>query len=165
MCKDDILQKLDHSTDSPWASPSFCTPKKTDDIRFLTDFREVNKRIDCKSFPLPRIIESVQRIEQFKCATAIDLLQGYYHIPLSKKAQKICTTILPWGKYSYKRLPMGLASAPDIFQSIMTDLFGDLDYVLVYIDNILVVQQKHETEEDHLQKVETVLERLENKGF
>ena len=55
---------------------------------------------------------------------------------------------------------MGLASAPDIFQSIMTDLFGDLDYVLVYIDNILVVQQKHETEEDHLQKVETVLERL-----
>ena len=83
MCKDNILQKLDHSTDSPWALPSFCTPKKTDDIQFLTDFREVNKRIDRKPFPLPRIIELVQRIEQFKCATAIDLLQGYYHIPLS----------------------------------------------------------------------------------
>ena len=112
----------------------------------------MNKRIDHKPFLLPCIIELVQRIEQFECTTAIDLLQGYYHIPLSEKAQKICTTILPWGKYSYKRLPMGLASAPDIFQSIMTDLFGDLDYVLVYIDNILVVQQKHETEVDHLQK-------------
>ena len=47
----------------------------------------------------------------------------------------------------------------------MMDLFADLDYVLVYIDDILVVQQKHKTKDDHLQKVETVLELLENKGF
>ena len=60
---------------------------------------------------------------------------------------------------------MGLASAPDIFQSIMMDLLGDLDYVLVYIDDILILQREGETEEDHLRKLETVLSRLENKGF
>ena len=52
---------------------------------------------------------------------------------------------------------MGLASAPDIFQSIMMDLLGDLDYVLVYIDDILILQREGETEEDHLQKLDTVL--------
>ena len=165
MCDADILVKLTHDNDSPWASPSFIQPKKSKDIRFLTDFREINKRVIRKPFPLPRIMESLQKIEKFTCATAIDLSQGYYHIPLSKKAQKICTTILPWGKYSYKRLPMGLASAPDIFQSIMMDLLGDLDYVLVYIDDILILQREGETEEDHLSKLETVLSRLENKGF
>ena len=132
MVKEDILKRLDHVNDSPWASPSFVQPKKSKDIRFLTDLREVNKRIERKPFPLPRIMEALQQIERFKSATAIDLSQGYYHIPLSESAQKICTTILPFGKYSYKRLPMGLASAPDIFQSIMTEMFSDLDYVLVY---------------------------------
>ena len=87
-----------------------------------------------------------------QCATAINLLQGYYHIPLSKKAQKICTTILPWGKYSYKRLPMGLASAPDIFQTIMTDSYHDLNYVLIYLDDIFsIIQKEGKTEDDNLQ--------------
>ena len=165
MERDDILERLDHANDSPWASPSFCQPKKTMDIRFLSDFREVNKRIVRKPFPLPRIMEALQKIERFKSATALDLSQGYYHIPLTKNAQKICTTILPWGKYSYKRLPMGLASAPDIFQSVMTELFCDLDYVLVYIDDILILQREDETENDHLEKITTVLQRLEDKGF
>ena len=144
MVKDDILKRLDHVNDSPWASPSFCQPKKTKDIRFLSDFREVNKRIERKLFPLRRIMEALQKIERFKSAIAIDLSQGYYHIPLplTENAQKICTTILPFGKYSYKRLPMGLALAPDIFQSIMTEIFCDLDNVLVYIDDILIIQRE-----------------------
>ena len=161
----DVLEKLDHVNDSPWAAPSFCQMKKTNDVRFLTDFREVNKCIQRKPFPLPRIGESLQKIEKFKSATAIDLSQGYYSIPLSKKSQKICTTILPWGKYAYKRLPMGIASAPDIFQSIMMDLLGDLDFVLVYQDDILLLQRHGETEEDHLKKMETVLKRLNDIGF
>ena len=136
MVRDDILKRLDHVNNSPWAWPSFCQPQKTKDIRFLSDFREVNKRIERKLFPLPRIMEALQKIEQFKSATAIDLSQGYYHIPLTENARKICTTILPFGKSSYKRLPMGLASAPDIFQSIMTEMFCDLDYVL---DDILIL--------------------------
>ena len=44
---------------------------------------------------------------------------------------------------------MGLALAPDIFQSIMMDLLGDLDYVLVYIDGILILQREGEPDKDH----------------
>ena len=136
LCTVEVLEKFSHTTDSPWAVPSFCQLKKTNNLRFLTDFREVNKYIQRKPFPLPRINKSLQKIEKFKSATAIDLSQGYYSIPLSKKSQKICTTILPWGKYAYKWLSMGIACAPDILQSIMMDLLGDFDYVLVYINDI-----------------------------
>ena len=45
MCQDDILKKLDYNSDSPWDAPSFCQPKKTGDIRFLTDLSEINKII------------------------------------------------------------------------------------------------------------------------
>ena len=60
---------------------------------------------------------------------------------------------------------MGLASAPDIFQNIMTNLFHDLDYILVYLDDILVIQREGESEEDYLNKIDEVLTRLEKMDF
>lgn len=45
------------------------------------------------------------------------------------------------------------------------DLLGDLDFVLVYIDDILVIQRVGETEQDHLDKLEIVLQQLQDNGF
>ena len=47
----------------------------------------------------------------------------------------------------------------------MIDLLGGLDFVLVYIDDILIVQKVGESEADHMKKIEQVRERLEAKGF
>jgi Reverse transcriptase (RNA-dependent DNA polymerase) len=88
---------------------------------------------------------------------------GYYHIPLDEAAQRLCATILPWGKYRYMRLPMGVNVAPDIFQSIMMEILGDLEFVRVYMDDILIISNGTFTE--HMPKLEQVLKRLEDKGF
>ena len=45
------------------------------------------------------------------------------------------------------------------------DLLGNLDYVLVYIDNVLQLQCRGESKEDHLRKMEVVLKRLNDIGF
>ena len=105
--------------DSEWAAPTFVQPKKTGDVRILTDFRKLNNLIKRKPFPLPKISDLLQKLTGFKYATAIDLSMGYYHIPLDAESSRLCTTILPWGKYQYQRLPMGVKSSPDIFQSVM----------------------------------------------
>ncbi len=60
---------------------------------------------------------------------------------------------------------MGLCTSPDIFQSIMNELLGDLPYVLVYIDDILILNKKDESEDDHIEKIAVVLNRLERCGF
>ena len=64
---------------------------------------------------MPLIMDLMQTLEGFTYATTLDLNMGYYTIKLDNAAQKICTIVTPWGKYSYKRLPMGLSCAPDIF--------------------------------------------------
>eukprot|EP00957_Ditylum_brightwellii_P049436 3750734-Ditylum_brightwellii.AAC.1 len=64
----------------------------------------------------------MQKLQGFTCATAIDLNMGYYTICLDPDAQKIYRIILPWGKYQYLRLPIGLSCAPDIFQGKMSEL-------------------------------------------
>ena len=51
-----------------------------------------------------------------------------------------------------------------MFQSIMTETLRGLD-VLVYIDDILVIQRKIESTEEHLEKVEEALNRLKEAGF
>ena len=154
-----------HTLDSVWAAPSFIVPKKTGDVRVVTDFRELNKWIIRKPYPLPRILDILQKMERFKYATAIDLRKGYYHIPLDKPTQRLCTTVLPWGKYSYERLPMGIATSPDIFQKAMNDIFGDLPYVLVYLDDILILSNEEDDFQTHLQKIQTVFARLHNMGM
>ena len=64
---------------------------------------------------------------------------GYYTIRLDTDAQKICATVLPWDKYLYLCLPIGISSAPDSFQEKMSNLMRSLEYVLTYIDALLII--------------------------
>ena len=66
-------------------------PKKNKTVRFISDFREVNKRIIRTPFPIPKISTVLQEMEGFTYATALDLNMGYYTIRLDPDAQKICT--------------------------------------------------------------------------
>ena len=45
--------------------------------------------------------------------------------------------------------------APNIFQETMNRLLGDLDYISIYIDEILILQREDEPDEEHLRKIET----------
>jgi hypothetical protein len=83
-------------------------------------------------------------------ATALDLNMGYYTIRLDPDASKICTIIFPWGNFSYKQLPMGIAGSPDIFQGKMSELMETLEYVRAYLDDLLCISKL--SLEDHLEK-------------
>jgi len=96
-------------------------------------------------------------------ATSLDLNMGYYHIELSPNSSRYCTIVLPWGKYEYLRLPMGLCISADIFQERMGDLFAGMEFARAYIDDLLVVSSS--TFEDHLDKLEQVLSRLQQAGL
>ena len=87
------------------------------------------------------------KLEGFQYATSLDLNMGYYHIELSPHSKELCMIVLPWGKYKYQRLPMGLCNSPDIFQEKMSTLMQDLEYVRAYIDDLLVITTS--TLEDH----------------
>ncbi len=108
-------------------------------MRTISDFRELNKRIVRKPYPIPKISTTLQELEGFTYATALDLNMGYYTIRLDPHASKMCTIIFPWGKYSYLRLPTGFAGSADIFQAEMGNLMASLEYVWAYINDLLVI--------------------------
>ena len=160
LVKHNVLRKINRSE---WAAPNFVIPKKDGSIRTLADFRELNKRIKRKPFPIPKVQDMLQKLEGFRCATSLDLNMGYYHILLTPNASRLCTIVLPWGKYEYLRLPMGLCNSPDIFQEKMSDLMQGLEFVRAYLDDLLVLSKGSFAE--HLVHLEEVLNRLAASGL
>ncbi len=105
----------------------------------------------------------LQELEGFTFTMALDLNMGYYTIRLDPDASRICTIIFPWGEYSYKRLPMGIAGSSDIFQSKMSELMESQDYVRAYLDDLLCISRS--SLYYHLEKLEEVLRHLRNAGL
>ena len=130
-------------------------------VRTITDFRELDKRIVRRPFPIPKISTTLQKLEGFACATALDLNMGYYTIRLDPKAVEMFTIIFPWGKYSYLRLPTLSRHLP--FQAEMMNLMEAQKYVRAYINDLLVITKG--VLEDHVDKLRGVLRRLREAGL
>ena len=88
---------------------------------------------------------------------------GYYHIRLSPGSSRLCTMVLPYGKYEYLKLSMGLINSPDIFQEKISELFYGFEHVHAYIDDILLTTKKDWS--NHLLELERVLQKLPEAGL
>ena len=160
LCKLGVLKRVNRSQ---WAAPTFVIPKKDKTVRFISDFRELNKRIQRRPHPIPHIQDMLLNLEGFQYATSLDLNMGYYHLELDERSKELCTIILPFGKFEYQRIPMGLCNSPDIFQEKMNELFMGLDYARAYIDDLLCLTKGDY--DDHLEKLENILARLSQAGL
>jgi len=157
------LGLLTKVTSSEWAAPTFIIPKKNNTVRVITDFRGLNKCLKRNPYPMPKIPDIFKGMERFRYATTIDLNMGYYSMPLSAEARKLCIISLPWGLYQYNVLPQGIKPATDIFQQRMGALFYDIPVVVIYMDDIIVFGYLDFG--SHLVDVTEVLRRLSEAGM
>ena len=60
------LGVLKEANDSEWGAPSFAQLKaKTNRVRFLIDFRNLNRRLKRKPYPMTKIREILLNLEGF----------------------------------------------------------------------------------------------------
>ena len=147
---------------SEWASPAFIIPKKDGRVRQITDLRSLNKAIVRKKYPLPIITDMLEQISGYKFFTKLDISMQYYTFELDEPSQDLCVIVTPFGKYKYKRLPMGLKCAPDFAQQVMEEVLRDVDDTGVYLDDIGAFSM---TWEHHILLLDKILHRLEANGF
>lgn len=107
------------ASQSPWSSPCILVPKSDGSLRFCTDFQKVNNVTKADSFPLPRIEDCVDRVGSSRYVTKLDLLKGYWQVPLTPRASEVSAFVTPDAFMQYTVMAFGMRNAPATFQRLM----------------------------------------------
>ena len=127
---------LEEAGRSEWISGTFIIPKKDNRIRWISDFRALNKALKRKVYPIPRIQDILDRRTGYKFLSKLDLSMQYYTFKLDDDSKELCTIATPYGLYRYCRLPMGISQSPDIAQEIMERVLRAIADIEVYLNDI-----------------------------
>ena len=138
LLKDDVIEEV-HEDTTDWVSPAFFVAKPNGKLRLVTDFTRLNKYVKRPVHPFPSATEIVQRIPAgTKIFAKLDAVQGYHQVPLAEDCRHLTTFLLPFGKYRYKRGPMGLRSTNDVFCAKSDRTIKGIPHTQKIVDDILV---------------------------
>ena len=132
---------------SQWSSPCILVPKPDGTYRFCTDYRKVNSLTKTDSYPIPRIDDCIDKIGSAKFVTKMDLLKGFWQVPLTERAKEISAFVTPDGLYQYKVMPFGMKNSPATFQRLVNQVITGIPGCSAYIDDVVVYS---DTWEEHL---------------
>ena len=127
------------------------------------DYRRLNAVTVPDRFPLPNLSDAVFSLHGVKYFSSLDLVRGYYQLPLSESSREYTAFSTPHNHWQFKRLSFGLRNAPSAFQREMQHVLSGFPWrkVVVYIDDVLIMS---ETFQEHLTLLGRVLSTLEAHG-
>jgi hypothetical protein len=133
--------------------------KKDKELHLCVDYRPLNAATIKNKYPLPRIDILFDQLVGAQVFSKIDLCFGYHQIKIRVEDIPKTAFTMRYGLYEYLVISFGLTNAPAYFTYLMNSVFmPELDqFVVVFIDDILVYLKSMEEHEEHLQ---IVLQRL-----
>ncbi len=151
-------------SNSPYAAPAILVKKKDNTYRLVVDYKKLNLITIKDSSPLPNMEETIRKLGQgYKYFSKLDLISGFYQIPIIETDKEKTAFITPFGLYQFNVLPMGLKNSPPTFQKVMNDTLQLCrPFCCVYLDDIIVFSK---SQEEHLVHLEQVFAALLAKHF
>ena len=147
---------------SPWASPLHMVPKPDGSYRPCGDYRRLNVATEPDHYPLPNISDITNVLGGAKYFSKIDMLKGYFQVPVAKEDIPKTAIATPFGTYTFNYTCFGLRNAGATFQRLMDTIFGKLPFVVVYVDDILIFSRSLK---EHLRHIRRVLQLLRENGL
>ncbi|KAL2102623.1 hypothetical protein ACEWY4_001791 [Coilia grayii] len=138
---------------SEWSSPVVLVPKPDGSVRFCIDYRKVNQVTRTDAFPIPRLEDCIDRIGRAQYVSKLDLLKGYWQVPLTPRAQLVSAFVTPDGLYQCQVLPFGMKNAPATFQRAMNTVIAGLGNVVTYIDDLVCFSDSWSQHMSHLRQL------------
>ena len=170
--KEKVKTKLHEMTDlgiitkvtkpTPWVNSMVIVEKQDKSLWICLDPLHLNKAIKREHYQLPTIEDVSSKLAGARYFSILDAAQGFYQIELEETSTDLTTFHNPYGRYKFLRLPFGIASAPEVFHRVITEILDGLEGCFNYIDDVLVWGR---TKEEHDQRLHVVLQRIEQRGL
>ena len=132
-----IIAKITQPTDL--VSALVAERKPNGKLRLCLDPQQLNKALKRPTYPVPVVDDFLPDLCNAKIFTVCDARNGFWQLALDEESSVLTTMATPFGRYLWRRLPFGLAPAPELFQEKMDGVVAGLDGVYVIFDDILVV--------------------------
>ena len=154
-----LNSKLIRPSSSPFGSPVLFVKKKENTLRMCIDYRALNNITIKNRYPLPRIDDLLDQLSQAKYFSKLDLTSGYWQMRVKDEDIHKTAFTTRYGQFEFMVMPFGLCNAPASFQHLMNSIFQEFldDFVIVYLDDIMVYSRTHE---EHLKHLDIVFSKL-----
>ena len=146
-----VIKKCTEPT--AWVHSLVVAKKKNNKLRVCLDPSDLNRAVMREHFPMQTVEDVISRMPNAKVFSVLDANHGFWQVKLAKDSSKLATFNTPFGRYSYTRLPFGIASAPEVFQNVMVHLFQDIEGVEVIVDDLVVWGEDAEQHDVRLRQV------------
>src|SRR5271168_2880562 len=145
---------------SPMASPFFFVSKKDGKLRPCQDYRYLNDWTIKNSYPLPLILEIMDKLKGAKYFTKLDVRWGYNNVRIKKGDEWKAAFKTNKGLFEPTVMFFGICNSPATFQAMMDNIFTtmiDGHLVIIYMDDILIFAN---TQKELERTTRMVLEKL-----
>ena len=121
--------------------------------RICVDPRSPNEKwLNMDSFPLPNIRHQLESLRGKKFFAELDLENCFFQFPIHPDTRFIAYT---WRgiQYRFNRTPFGFTFMTSHVQRFMSSLFKDMEFVLIYVDNIFISSEDEHQHRIHILQV------------
>jgi hypothetical protein len=148
---------------APWVARMVVVPKaQPGQVRITQDLRDVNKFVIRERHQIPTFEEVTGDMAGAKLFSELDVAKAFYQIPVAESARQLLTFSTPRGLRRLTRLCMGLSTAQEILQSVMSGVLAGLAKVKWMHDDIVVYGNDLA---EHKANLTACLQRLREHGI